>query len=195
MPIISLPPGDLTFRAKLILLSGALVVAVVLPPAPFIIHDWITRGRHWQHLRDTPMLWAIGGIYILALNGISEIVSPWLAPASGSALQDATFVMAHFYYPLSLAAVFALFAAIYFWAPKITGWMYSMFLARLQFGLMFAGLNLALLPLWYMELNAMDVGYLDHLWTVLRYLTGIGAVLDACGKIIFIAVAIELFLR
>ena len=52
----------------------------------------------------------------------------------------------HFHYVLSMGAVFAIFAAFYFWAPKILGKAYNDNLGKVQFWTMFTGVNLTFFP-------------------------------------------------
>lgn len=52
----------------------------------------------------------------------------------------------HFHYVLSIGAVFALFAAFYFWIPKIIGKTFNENLGRIHFWIMFVGVNLTFFP-------------------------------------------------
>jgi len=56
------------------------------------------------------------------------------------------YVVAHFHYVLSMGAVFGLFAAFYYWSPKIIGKTYNEFLGKIHFWSLFVGVNLTFFP-------------------------------------------------
>ena len=71
-------------------------------------------------------------------------------PAWTVRLTDTYYVVAHFHYVLSLAAVFTIFGGWYYWFPKMTGYMYSESLGKLHFWLMFIGANIAFFPMHFL---------------------------------------------
>src|SRR5690606_34622896 len=88
----------------------------------------------------TPMLWAIGFILLFTIGGVTGVV---VASAGvDHSLHDTYYVIAHFHYVLSLGSAFAIFAGFYYWFPKMTGYLYSEGLAKLQFWLTFIGVNI-----------------------------------------------------
>jgi cytochrome c oxidase subunit 1 len=110
----------------------------------------IWQGRLWLR---TPMLFALGMIFNFLIGGITGI---FLADVpTDVALHDTYFVVAHFHYTIIGGEIFALFAAIYYWFPKITGRMYNETLGKLHFWLMIVTFNLTFLPMFWLGLHGM----------------------------------------
>jgi heme/copper-type cytochrome/quinol oxidase subunit 1 len=63
------------------------------------------------------------------------------------------YVVAHFHYVLSMGAVFALFAAWFFWSPKAEGLTYNDRKGRLHFWGLFIGVNVTFLPMHFLGLQ------------------------------------------
>ncbi|MCO5203115.1 MAG: cbb3-type cytochrome c oxidase subunit I [Chloroflexi bacterium] len=97
----------------------------------------IWMGKLWL---QTPMLFAMAVIFNFACGGVTGI---FLADVPTDIhLHDTYFVVAHFHYTIVGGEIFALFAGIYYWFPKMTGRMYNETLAKLHFWWMFIGFNL-----------------------------------------------------
>lgn len=108
-------------------------------------------GRLWLR---TPMLFAMAVIFNFACGGVTGI---FLADVPTDIhLQDTYFVVAHFHYTFVGGEIFALFAGIYYWFPKMTGRMYSEKLAQLHFWMMFIGFNVTFFVMHWPGIQGMN---------------------------------------
>ena len=93
----------------------------------------------------SPMFFALGFVSLFVTGGVSGL---FLAqPAVDIALHDSPFVVAHFHIIMGVAAIFGIFAATYFWFPKMFGRMMSESLAKIHFWLTFVGVYLIFMPM------------------------------------------------
>ena len=96
---------------------------VIAVPTGVKIFSWIATMWGGSIEFKTPMVWAIGFIFLFTVGGVTGVV---LSNAGiDRSLQDTYYAVAHFHYTMSMGATFGIFAAWYYWFPKMTGYNYS----------------------------------------------------------------------
>jgi cytochrome c oxidase subunit 1 len=144
-------------NTKMYFTAATMVIAV---PTGIKIFSWIATMWGGSLTFQTPMVWALGFIFMFTVGGVTGVVL-----ANGGVdnyMHDTYYVVAHFHYVLSLGAVFALFAAWYYWFPKISGRMYSELLGQLHFWIFFIGVNILFFPMHFLGLDGMPRRYPDY---------------------------------
>ena len=147
----------LDVNTKMYFTAATMVIAV---PTGIKIFSWIATMWGGSLEFKSPMVWAIGFIFLFTLGGVTGVVL-----ANGGIddnLQDTYYVVAHFHYVLSLGAVTSLFAGFYYWFPKMSGRMHSEFLSHVHFWIFFAGVNMIFFPMHFLGVQGMPRRYPDY---------------------------------
>ena len=141
------------------------------------------------HLRfDTPMLFAVGFIALFLIGGLD---GAFLAVVPFDFMvQETYWVVSHIHYVLVAGAVFGIFAALYYWFPKMSGRKLSERLGKFQFWLLFIGTNVAFWPQHMLGLDGMIRRIPDYSvnagWTELNFLSSVGAFMIAFSILPFL---------
>ncbi|MBB3945012.1 cytochrome c oxidase subunit 1 [Rhizobium skierniewicense] len=182
----------LSLEAQRYFVFATMVIAV---PTGIKIFSWIATMWGGSLTFSTPMIWAIGFIFLFTVGGVTGVQ---LANAGlDRSLHDTYYVVAHFHYVLSLGAVFAIFAGWYYWFPKITGYMYSQKIGNLHFWVMFVGVNLIFFPQHFLGLAGMPRRYIDYpdAYAGWNAVSSYGSYISAVAVLIFLAGVWEAFAK
>ncbi|WP_395005382.1 cytochrome c oxidase subunit I [Cypionkella sp.] len=165
-----------------------LATMVIAVPTGVKIFSWIATMWGGSVEFKSPMVWAFGFLFLFTVGGVTGIV---LSQAGvDRAYHDTYYVIAHFHYVMSLGAVFAIFAGIYFYLPKMSGRAAPEWAAKLHFWMMFIGANLTFFPQHFLGRQGMPRRYIDYpeAFAHWNYISSIGAFIAFASFVFFIGV-------
>tara|TARA_B100001765_G_scaffold146469_1_gene93480 strand:+ start:1 stop:717 length:717 start_codon:yes stop_codon:yes gene_type:complete len=172
----------LDVNTKMYFTAATMVIAV---PTGVKIFSWIATMWGGSIEFKSPMVWAIGMIFLFTVGGVTGV---YLANGGvDDVVHDTYFVVAHFHYVLSMGAVFSLFAGFYYWFPKMSGRMHSELLSHLHFWVFFIGVNVIFFPQHFLGLQGMPRRYPDYAeaYAYWNEISSIGYMIMAASMVFF----------
>ena len=166
---------------------------VIAIPTGIKVFSWIATLFGGKIILKTPLLYVLGFLILFTIGGLSGVI---LANSSlDVAFHDTYYVIAHFHYVLSMGAVFSLFAAYYFWSPKMIGYKYNEILGQIQFYTLFIGVNLIFGPMHFLGMSGMPRRISDYPDTFAgwNYIASIGSMVTLISIFLFIFIIFKQF--
>jgi len=169
---------------------SSMVIAI---PTGVKIFNWLATTWRGNLILDTAMLWALGFIAVFTIGGLSGI---FLAafPVDWQ-VTDTYYVVAHMHYVMFGGGVFGVFAALFYWWPKIFGRLLDERLGKIQFWLVFIGFNLTFFPQHMLGLMGMprrNFTYFHHgLEEAYNLISSIGSGIMAIGMLVFVVNVVQ----
>ncbi|WP_445680058.1 cytochrome c oxidase subunit I [Radicibacter daui] len=163
--------------------AATMIIAV---PTGIKIFSWIATMWGGSLEFKTPLLWAIGFIFLFTVGGVTGVVL-----SNGGldvVLHDTYYVVAHFHYVLSLGALFGIFCGWYYWIGKMSGRQYPEWIGQVHFWLTFVGVNLTFFPQHFLGLQGMPRRIPDYpdAFAGWNNVSSIGAYIAFAGAIFFV---------
>jgi len=162
---------------------------LIAVPTGIKFFNWIATMWGGAIRYTTAMWYALGFLMNFLLGGVTGVMVA--SPPVDFQARDSYFLVAHFHYTLGGGSFFALFAALFYWWPKVYGWFLDERLGKIGFALTFFGFNLTFLPMFFMGLFGMSRRVFTYpnsgALPELNLVASIGAAFMLAGAVVFVA--------
>jgi cytochrome c oxidase subunit 1 len=172
--------------------AATMIIAV---PTGIKVFSWLATLWGGFLKLKTALLFAFGFIILFTIGGLTGVI---LANSGiDVAMHDTYYVVAHFHYVLSMGAVFALFAGIYFWMEKIVGNQYSEEFGMMHFWITFIGVNVTFFPMHFLGIAGMPRRIPDYadVFAFWNAIATFGSYISVIGTLLFFVTVYNVFYK
>jgi cytochrome c oxidase subunit 1 len=168
---------------RMFFMATTMIIAV---PTGIKVFSWCATLWGGKISLNSSMLFAVGFLSSFLIGGLSGVMVA--SVPFDLHVHDTYFIVAHFHYVLFGGSVFALFAGVYHWFPKMSGRMVNETLGRIHFVLTFVGFNLTFLPMHPLGLQGMNrrIALYDPKFQALNEIVTIGSYILAVSTFPFL---------
>ena len=162
-----------------------LTMSVAIPSA-IKVFNWLATMWNGQIRLDTPMLYAMGFIWLFTIGGLTGL--PLATLSTDIYMHDTYFVVAHFHYVMVGSTLFAFLGGMYYWFPKMFGRMYNEFWGKVSWFVTFMGFNLTFFVQFFAGTKGMPRRYATYLdeYTIYHHISTGGSYILTIGLVMIL---------